>query len=216
MKKISLFFIGAAFALSSFAASAQHDTHAAAPALNQTSVTAPKLQATLRALWHGHVERTRTYALAVHAGKPKAAAKAETDVIANAKQIADAVAGFYGKPAGERMLTLLAGHWGAVKQMTDAMKRKDIPANSRAMEALTANARELADFLSSANPYLPKDAVFGLLATHGAHHSAQISQIMKGDMKNEAITWQAMQTHMDTIADALAQAIAKQFPAKAS
>jgi hypothetical protein len=216
MKKASIFFVAAAFALSSFAASAQHTVHAAAPASAQTPVAAPKLQAALRALWHGHVVRTRAYAMAVHAGKPKAAHKAEADVVANAKQIAGAVASFYGNAAGDRMFTLLAGHWGAVKQMTDSAKLKDTAANAHALETLTANAREIAEFLSGANPNLPKDAVFGLLAGHGAHHSAQITQIMRGDMKAESATWQAMQEHMDTIADALAQAIAKQFPAKAA
>jgi hypothetical protein len=49
-----------------------------------------------------------------------------------------------------------------------------------------------------------------------AHHSTQIEQIMSGDMKGEQATWKAMQHHMDMIADALAGAIARQFPAKAS
>ena len=131
------------------------------------------------------------------------------------KQIADAVGGFYGDAAGERMLSLLAGHWGAVKEMTQATKRKDSVGNAKALETLTANAREIAKFLSGANPYLPDDAVFGLLAAHGAHHATQITQIMRREMKAEASTRAAMEKHMDTIADALAQALAKQFPTKA-
>ena len=39
---------------------------------------------------------------------------------------------------------------------------------------------------------------------------------MAGDMKAEATTWTAMQQHMNVIADALAGAIAKQFPDKAA
>ena len=54
------------------------------------------------------------------------------------------------------------------------------------------------------------------MLAHGAHHSQQIQQIMAGDTAGEATTWTAMQAHMDTIADALAGAIAKQFPDKAS
>jgi hypothetical protein len=63
---------------------------------------------------------------------------------------------------------------------------------------------------------LPEADVRGLLVAHGAHHLQQVQQIMAGDMRAEAQTWKAMQQHMDTIADALAGAIAKQFPAKAS
>ncbi|TXH77229.1 MAG: hypothetical protein E6Q88_01805 [Lysobacteraceae bacterium] len=197
-------------------AQAQHSMHAASSAQPAASVSAaPQLQATLRGLWRGHVAQTRAYALAVHAGKLRAAQKAEADVIANAKQIADAVGGFYGDAAGERMLSLLAGHWGAVKEMTQATKRKDSVGNAKALETLTANAREIAKFLSGANPYLPDDAVFGLLAAHGAHHATQITQIMRREMKAEASTRAAMEKHMDTIADALAQALARQFPTKA-
>jgi hypothetical protein len=194
------------------AADAQH-----APAASQAAApTAPKLHAALRSLWHGHVVHTREYALAVHAGHKADASKAADAVVANAKQLADAVAGFYGKAAGERMLQLLAGHWGAVQAMTDARARHDDAGATKAMNDLTANAGEIAKFLSGANPNLPEDAVRGLLLAHGAHHDQQIRQIMAGDMQGEAATWKAMQAHMDTIADALAGGIAKQFPAKAS
>lgn len=188
--------------------------HAAAPAT--TAPAAPKLDAAMRGLWQGHVQHTRAYALAVKAGDKAAAAKAADDVVANAKQISDAVAGFYGADAGKAMLKLLAGHWGGVKAMTDAEKAGDKAASAKALQDLTANAGEIARFLSGANPYLTDDAVRGLLMAHVAHHQAQIGEIMRGDMQAEAKTWTAMQAHMNTLADALAGAIAKQFPAKAA
>jgi hypothetical protein len=186
---------------------------AAAPA---AAVPAPKLQAALRTLWHDHVVHTREYAIAVRAGNSHAAKKADAAVVANAKDIAKAVGGFYGDAAGKRMLELLAGHWGAVKHVTDATFAHDAAGRTQAIADLTSNAKVIAAFLAGANPYLPEDAVFGLLAAHGGHHVAQIDQLMAGDMKAEAATWAAMQKHMDTIADALAGAIARQFPKKAA
>ena len=59
-------------------------------------------------------------------------------------------------------------------------------------------------------------ALRGLLVAHGAHHAAQIAQVMRGDLAGEKTTWNAMQAHMDTIADAMAAALAKQFPDKAA
>lgn len=176
---------------------------------------APQLDAAMRALWHGHVVHTRDYALAVHAHDTAAAAAAAGAVVANARQIADAVGGFYGKAAGGRMLDLLAGHWGGVKSLTDARAAGDTATQNKAMAALQSNVREIAVFLAGANPNLPEGAVEGLLAAHVAHHGTQIQQIMSGDTRGEPSTWQAMQAHMDTIADALAGAIAKQFPDKA-
>ena len=193
---------------------AKHDAPAQAKAAS--SVAAPELQAAMRGLWHGHVVATRDYAFAVKAGDSKRSARAADAVVANARQIANAVGGFYGKAAGDQMLTLLAGHWGAVKAMTDAEHVQDKAASQKAMSALVANAYEIAVFLSGANPNLTADAVRGLLVAHGAHHAAQIGQVMKGDLKAEQSTWQAMQSHMDVIADALAAAIARQFPDKAA
>ena len=193
-------------------AAAASDHAAVAPA----TPAAPKLQAALRGLWHGHVVETRNYALAVKAGDTDAAGRAEQDVIANATAISDAVASFYGAAAGEKMLGLLGGHWGGVKALTGANHRGDAAGAQQALGDLVANAGEIATFLAGANPNLPADAVRGLLVAHGGHHAAQTQQIMAGDMAAEAQTWSAMQAHMDVIADALAGAIATQFPDKAS
>ena len=193
-----------------------HAADAAAPMAHSMATTpAPsKLAQTLRALWLGHVEAVRSYVFAAH-DHSATKSKAATDrVIANAKQIAGAVGSFYGKPAGDQMLTLLAGHWGAVKAYADATFAHDTAGQTQAMGNLNANAKDIADFLSGANPNLPQATLLSLLAAHGAHHIAQIQQVESGDMAGEAKTWDAMRAHMVVIADALAGGIAKQFPDK--
>jgi hypothetical protein len=100
--------------------------------------------------------------------------------------------------------------------MTDARAKNDKAGADKAMSDLVANAGEIAKFLAGANPNLPEDTVRGLMLAHGAHHQKQIDLIMSGDTAGEAAEWTAMQAHMDMIADALAGAIAKQFPDKAS
>jgi len=193
------------------------DISSSAPAASSSSTaTAPKLHEAMRSLWHGHIVHTRAYTMAVKAGDQAAAKKAADDVVANAKQIAGAVAGFYGKPAGDQMLTLLAGHWGGVKALTDTAHSGDKAGEQKAMQDLAANATAIAKFLSGANPNLPEATVQGLMMMHVADHQAQITDIMAGDTAKEAQVWTHMQAHMNTIADALAGAIAKQFPDKAS
>jgi hypothetical protein len=198
------------------APAASDATPAPAPAAETAAVPAPQLRAAMRDLWHGHIVHARDYAFAVHAGNDADAKAAADAVVDNAKQIADAVGGFYGKAGGDQMMTLLAGHWGAVKEMTDARADGDAAAAGKAMTDYTANAGDIAKFLAGANPNLPEDAVRGLMLAHGAHHSSEIDLIMKGDTAGEATEWTAMQAQMDTIADALAAAIARQFPDKAS
>jgi hypothetical protein len=211
-KTFGLVLLSAALACSAPLLAAPAHGGAAHKAAAATDASAPKLHAAMRQLWHGHIVHARDYAIAMHAGNAADARQAADAVVANAHQIADAVGGFYGKPAGDRMMELLGGHWGAVKALTDARAHNDSAAANTAMANLTANAGEIAKFLAGANPNLPEDTVRGMLLAHGAHHAQELSQIMSGDKAGEAASWKAMQAQMDTVADALAGAIAKQFP----
>ena len=193
-----------------------HDLAMAPAAAGASSTTAPKLHAAMRSLWQGHVTHTTAYTEAVKSGNHAAAKKAADDVVTNAKQIADAVAGFYGKPAGEQMLTLLAGHWTGVKAYADATHKGDKSAQQKAMQDLAQNVDAIAKFLSSANPNLPEATVQSLMMMHVSDHQMHINEVMAGKGAAAAKTLDHMRAHMNTIADALAGAIAKQFPDKAS
>ena len=189
---------------------AQYGTHsipeAPAPAkVNETG-------AALRDLWVGHVFWIRNVVVSTFAGNQPAAAAAEKEVVANAKQIAAAIEPYYGKDASEKLFGLLAGHYGAVKQYLEATVAGNKAKQDAAFKSLSGNATEIARFLSGANPKLPFDTLNGLLLAHGGHHVQQIQQVQSKQYAQEAQTWEAMRKHMYVIADALAAAIAKQFP----
>ena len=184
----------------------------AAATASPAKVDATKMA--LRSLWIDHVFWVRNYVVAHNEGNKKAEDEAANQVVANAKQIAGAIEPFYGKPAADQLLALLAGHWGAVKDIEDAAKAKDQKKRDQATGNLTANAKEIAKFLSGANPNLPYDTLVSLLSAHGAHHIAQIDQLHNKDYATEAQTWAQMRDHMHMIADALVDGIAKQFPDK--
>jgi hypothetical protein len=210
------FALAAALALPLAATSSIAVAHPGHDHATPTAPAAPsKLAQTLRTLWLGHVEAVRGYVFAAHAHDTSKSTKAADQVVANAKQIAGAVGSFYGKAAGEKMLSLLAGHWGAVKAYADATFAHDEAGRNQAMADLNANAKAIADFLSAANPNLPQPTLLSLLTAHGAHHIAQAMEVESGDSVAEAKTWEAMKAHMLVIADALAAGIAKQFPDKA-
>ena len=216
LKPLGLAALTVALGFASPLLAATPPAHAHAAAAATATTQAPKLQAAMRELWHGHIVHARDYAMAVHAHNDAKAKKAADAVVANAHQISDAVGRLLRQGRRRPMMELLGGHWGAVKAMTDARAKDDSAAADKAMAEFTANAGEIAKFLAGANPNLPEDTVRGMLLAHGAHHSQQINLIMAGDHAGEAKEWTAMQAHMDTVADALAGAIAKQFPAKAS
>jgi hypothetical protein len=143
-----------------------------------------------------------------------AASAAEQATVANAKEIAGAITPFYGQAASEQLFSLLAGHYGAIKEYLDAAVKQDTSGSAAATDHLTANAQEIAAFLSGANPNLPKEALEELLMAHGGHHLQQIQEIQAGQFDKEAATWSAMRGHIYVLADALTDALAKQFPEK--
>lgn len=190
---------------------AQHANHEAAPT---TSSKVVQTEAALRDLWVGHVFWVRNVAVDTLAGNTAAAAAAENEVVANARQIADAIEPYYGKGASEKLFGLLAAHYGAVKQYLEATAAGSKVKQDAATKAMTSNAAEIARFLSGANPNLPFATLNSLLLAHIGHHVLEIQQLKAKQYAEEAQTWEAMKQHMYVIADALAGAIAKQFPAK--
>ena len=184
----------------------------AAASADESKVNATK--AVLRDLWIAHAFWVRNVVMAELSGDQAAAASAERQAVANAHAIAKSIEPFYGEAAQQRFFDLLAGHYGAVKAYLDATIGENADKQSDATAKLLSNAREIAVFLSGANPYLPKDTVESLLQAHGGHHIAQIQELAAKNYDGEAQTWADMTEHLYVIADATAEALAKQFPAK--
>jgi hypothetical protein len=178
------------------------------------SSTAVETQAALRDVWLGHIFWVREVVNAKVAKNSQATKVAENRAVQNAKQIAGAIEPFYGKAASDQLFELLAGHYGAIQAHADATLAGQPEQAKQASIQLTENARQISQFLSSANPNLSRQALDSLLTAHGAHHLQQNQQLAKGDRAGEAQTWDAMRIHIYAISDALTQAIAKQFPEK--
>jgi len=190
-----------------------HDTRAVAEA---DPVHVADTKAAMRDLWTGHIFWIRNVVSdnAVHNAAARDAA--EQEVVVNAKKIASTIAPFYGEKASEKLFSLLAGHYGAVKEYSEATVAENRLQQEAALTRLARNTDEIAVFFSEANPHLPKDTVRSLIAAHGAHHVLQITQFKERDYVHEGETWKVMKQHVYVIADALTVALATQFPSKFS
>lgn len=180
------------------------------------AVDAPPLatRLVLRDLWVEHIHWVRNYVLASNLDNSRYADTAETEIVANARAIANSVSPLYGQEAADQLFTLLAGHWGAIKAYAAANAEHSASKMDAASSDLVKNATALAEFLSSANPHLPRQTLVNLLGAHGAQHIQQIQQIEKQDFTAEAETWAEMRGHIVAISDALVAALIKQFPEK--
>jgi len=175
-----------------------------------------ELQLALRNLWQGHIFWVRNVVLMTKLGDKDAAKVAEEQVVQNAKDIANSITPYYGKEASDKLFSLLAGHYAAVKDYMNAVFTGNKDAKATAMDKMKKNADEIATFLSSANPKnWPKDAIMSALMAHMGFHMAQIDEINAKNFSGEAKTWEAMKNQVNQIADVLATGIYNQFGSKA-
>ncbi len=180
----------------------------------ETAKMTPKsveLKLALRNLWGDHIFWIRNVVLTTKLDDKEAAKAADEQVVQNAKAIASAVVPYYGKAAGDKLFTLLAGHYGSVKDFMTA----DFAANKAGMDSaktkMINNAKEIAVFLSSANPNWSEQALLTALGSHGALHMTQIEEINAKNFEAEAKTWEQEKSQIFQIADALSDGIVKQF-----
>jgi hypothetical protein len=203
-------FPGTAFA-------AEQHNHSAVAAVSGVAESQPRsaktshTAAVLRDLWVGHIFWVRNVSIAIFNTNDAAMKAAEGQAVSNAKSIAATIEPFYGVAAKEAFFKLLAGHYGAVKAYLVATASGDASAQANATQSLTSNAEEIAVFLSKANPFFQKDALHSLLLAHGGHHIRQIQELKDRKYEAEAKTWEDMKDHIYQIADATADALAKQF-----
>ena len=132
----------------------------------------------------------------------------------NSKALAGAIGLVYGKDAEDAFLPLWRTHIGFFVDYTTATIKQNAAGREKAVADLTGYAQDFGAFLSSANPNLPQEAVAELVGAHvmtlAAVVDAQANQNWVEAYQKER---QAV-AHMQMIGDALAGAIAKQFPDK--
>lgn len=184
---------------------------------NAKPVLVAEMNQTLRDLWLGHIFLIQHVVLINAVNDPVARDAADKQVLANAKQIANTFTPFYGEARSEKLFTLLADHYAAVKEYSEATIAESKSRQDGALARLESNADDMEVFFNGVNPhYLPKDTVRGLIAAHGAHHVLQINQYKKKDYVRLEETWSMMRQHVYVIADTLTTALVKQFPGRFS
>ena len=175
------------------------------------------LQKTLRDLWLGHIfmiQHAVLYNMTYDMAERDAADK---QVLANVRQIANTFTPFYGEARCEKLYNLLASHYAAVKEYSEATIAGSKSRQDAALVQLGTNADEIDEFFNGVNPHnMPKGTIRGLIAAHGSHHVLQINQYKRKEYALLEETWSMMRQHVYVIADTLTTALVKQFPGRFS
>jgi hypothetical protein len=130
---------------------------------------------------------------------------------ANSVDIAKAIGSVYGAGAEQAFLALWRRHIGFVVDYTVGLATGDRAKQDKAVSDLLGYTQDLAAFLSSANPNLPKAAVADLVKGHILSLKEVIDAQAAKDPARAATALRKAYSHMHMIADPLADAIVKQF-----
>lgn len=175
------------------------------------TAAAVSLKLALRKLWTEHVAWTHEYIVAAVAGTPDADASARR-LLRNQEDIGAAVAGVYGKAAGDKTTGLLKEHILIAVDLLAAAKAGKTKEFAKQDKRWTENANAIAAFLTGANPHLDKKAVANLLSLH-LKLTKEFAVARLEERWDDAIqSYDDILVEITTLADALADAIVAQFP----
>jgi hypothetical protein len=209
LKNLTLALAGCASIIASPAVAAQD--HAKMPSMH-TGASAD-LKQDMRKLWSDHVVWTRDYIVSAVGDQPDAQAAAGR-LMKNQEDIGAAVAAYYGKPAGEKLTSLLKEHISIAVDLIKAAKAGDQTAQSSADVKWHRNGDEIADFLSKANPNWPRATLVEMMNTHLATTTNEVVARLTKNWDGDVKAFDAVYAHILTMSDALSDGIVKQFPAK--
>ncbi len=175
---------------------------------------AQQLHTTMQKLWADHM--IWTYATVdAFFHNPTALQPSLDRLLQNQKDIGSAIVPVYGKAAGDKLAALLTTHINQAVPVLTAAKNGDQAALKKALADWYNNAKEIADFLTAANPKnLPATTTESMMKTHIDQTTAYAVDLLKNDFANAIKHFDEARQHMAEMATVLASGIIKQFPEK--
>jgi hypothetical protein len=176
-----------------------------------TKMPASVLRQNMRKLWSDHVIWTRDYIIASVGDQPDGTA-ASTRLLKNQEDIGAAIATFYGKEAGDKLTVLLKDHITIAVAVINAAKSGDKKGFAEADKKWQANAEEISDFLSKANPNWPKAALVEMMKMHLATTTKEVTARLEKKWDDDVKAFDEVYDCILQMSDALTDGIVKQFP----
>jgi hypothetical protein len=136
-------------------------------------------------------------------------------LLQNQQDIGAAIVPFYGQAAGDELATLLTEHINLAVPVLQAARDDNQAALQVAVANWNQNAKDISNFLTSANPgNWPQSATEPALLHHIEHTIDYSVKILNNDYAGSLATFEHALNHMLGLADILSSGIARQFPGK--
>lgn len=168
----------------------------------------------LRKLWEDHVTWTRL-AIVTFADGSQGFSATATRLLQNQTDIGNVIAPFYGAAAGQHLGSLLHDHITIAVQLLQDAKAGNTSAFATDKASWYANAHQIADFLSAANPRFWPDATMReAMKEHLDQTLAEAVDELGGNYPASVTDYEAIHLHILAMADLLSSGIMRQFPAR--
>ena len=168
----------------------------------------------MRKLWEDHITWTRIFIISA-AGDLADKAAATERLLQNQVDIGNAIKPYYGDAAGEKLTTLLKEHITTAAEVVSAAKANDKAKLDDANKRWFANADQIADFLSGANPKSwPAAEMRSMMHEHLNATTAEAVARLKGDWAGDIAAYDKVHEQILHMADMLSDGIVKQHSAK--
>ena len=126
-------------------------TSAWSPKPQHESTKDMALHDAMRKLWEDHIIWTRVFIISAAADLPDKTVATDR-LLQNQVDIGNAIKPYYGDAVGDKLTTLLKEHITTAAEIVTAAKAADKAKQDDATKRWFANADQIADFLSNANP----------------------------------------------------------------
>ncbi|MBC7868680.1 hypothetical protein H7X69_00680 [Candidatus Saccharibacteria bacterium] len=196
----------------------KNDTESSESSSSVTQVSSASKAADLRAVLNNleteHVDLASAATRAGFDGSPMFDASAAS-LDQNSVDLSKAIGSVYGAEAEAKFLEIWRSHIGFFVDYTVAAKAGETAGTDKAVQNLNGYVEAISDFLSKANPDLPKDAVASLITEHVNLLKSVVDKHAAGDYEGSHQSQEDTRTQIQTkIADTLSGAIIKQSPNK--
>ena len=180
-------------------------------AMLKTDTKAAGLRVLLNSLEREHVHLAAAATRNGFDGDPAFGASAG-ELANNTQALSDAVGSVYGAAAGAGFKQIWESHIGFFVDYTVGAKTGDKAKMDKAVQNLGGYADAIADFMSGANPNLPREAVKGLVLEHIRLLKGAVDAHGARNYTESFAKEHAADVQIGTIADAISGAIVKQKP----
>jgi hypothetical protein len=168
----------------------------------------------MRKLWEDHITWTRVFIISTLAGLPDRDATTQR-LLQNQVDIGNAIEPYYGDAAGDKLTALLNEHITTAAEVIAAAKTGDKVKLDDANKRWFANADQIADFLSGANPgNWPADEMRSMMHDHLNLTTKEAVARLQGDWAEDVKAYDEVHQQILHMADGLSLGIIKQFPKK--